>query len=180
MHVVRIRKKTNAKRMNWRIAPPFVEETTSPVQVLEVGLILLTAEEVHVANLKVGPEVACRVSIGPLGVLRANLIIRDPLQHVIFVQVRGIRGHELLGLGPEGLDGLRSVVEVDSEAVGLVVVLHIPEHVVIDVAEELDLGLNTPVVTIVLQRRVFVEHAAVPTAHLVVRHLRGVLDILLL
>lgn len=59
MHVVGVCKETNTKRMNRRIAPTLVEETTSSVQVLEVGLILLTAEEVHVTNLKVGPEVAC-------------------------------------------------------------------------------------------------------------------------
>lgn len=171
MHVVRICKETNTKRMNRRIAPALVEETTSPVQVLEIGLILLAAEEVHVANLKVRPEVACRVSIGRLGVLRADPVIRNPFQHVVLVQVRRIRGHELLGLGPKRLDGLRSVVEIDGEAVGLVVVLHVPEHVVINVAEELDLGLNAPVVPIIRERRVLVEHAAVPTTHLMVRHL---------
>lgn len=166
--------------MNRRIAPTLVEETAGPVQVLEVGLIFLAAEEVHVTDLKVGPEVACRVPVRTLGVLRTDLVIRDPFQHVALAQVRRVRGHELLGLRPKGLDGLRSVVEVDGKAVRFVVVLHIPKHVVIDVAEELDLGLNAPVVPITLQRRVLVEHAAVPTTHLVVRQLRGILNVLLL
>ena len=57
-------------------------------------------------------------------------------------------------------------------------VVHPAEDVVVDVAEEMHFGLDTPIVTNVLERRMFVEHAAVPAAHLVVGYERTVLDLL--
>ena len=77
-------------------------------------------------------------------------------------------GDEFLRLGPQGGYALRRIVKVDGEAVGLVVVLHPAENVVIDFAEEVDFGLDSPVVADVFESGVFVEHAAVPAAHLVV------------
>ena len=89
-----------------------------------------------------------------------------------------MRRHELLGLKPERRDRLGGVVEVDGEAVGFVVVLHIAEDVVIDVAEEMDVGFDAPVVASIEESGMFVEHARVPTAHLVVRIFVGILDVL--
>lgn len=63
---------------------------------------------------------------------------------------------------------MRTVVEVDCEAICLVVVLHEAKDVVVDIAEEVDIGLYTPVVLHVCQSGVFVEHSRVPAAHLVV------------
>ena len=54
---------------------------------------------------------------------------------------------------------------------------HVAENVIVDVAEELDLGLDAPVVFGVRERWVVVEHARVPAAHLVVGFEVGVLDI---
>ena len=79
-----------------------------------------------------------------------------------------MRREEFERLEPEGGYALGGVVEVDVEAVGLVVVGHVAENVIVDVAEELDLGLHTPVVFGVRERWVVVEHARVPAAHLVV------------
>ena len=180
MNIVGISEQTNTKGVDWRITPAFVEEPTSTVQVLEVGLVLVAAEEIHVTNLKVGPEVAGRVTIGNLGVFRTNSVFRNPVQHIVLAQVGGVCGQELLGLGPESADGLRGVVKVDGETVGLVAILHVSEHVVVNIAEELDIGLNAPVVTVVLEGLVLVKHSAVPAAHLVVGDLRRVLDVLFL
>ena len=165
--------------MNGSIAPALVEETSSTIQVLEVVVILLATEEVQVSNLEVGPEMAGRISVGNLVVLRTDHIIRNPIHHVVLAQITRIRGKELLGLGPEGLDGLRRIIQVDSKAVGLVVILHIAEYVIIDTAEEFDLGLNAPIVAILFEGGVLVEHAAVPTAHLVVGDLVGILNVFL-
>ena len=63
---------------------------------------------------------------------------------------------------------MRGVVEVDGEAVGFVVVGHVAEDVVVDVAEEMDFGFDAPVVSCVFEGGVVVEEAAVPAAHLVV------------
>ena len=57
-------------------------------------------------------------------------------------------------------------------------VLHVAEDVVVDVAEEVDLGFDAPVVTGVEEGGMLVEHAAVPAAHLVVGIFVGVLDVL--
>ena len=59
-------------------------------------------------------------------------------------------------------------------------VMHPAEDVVVDVAEEMDFGFDAPVVTDVFEGGVFVEHAAVPAAHLVVGYHGPVLDFLLL
>ena len=56
-------------------------------------------------------------------------------------------------------------------------VLHPTENVVIDVAEELDFGLDAPVVLYVFQGWVVVEEATVPSAHFVVADFVGVLDV---
>ena len=56
-------------------------------------------------------------------------------------------------------------------------VCHVPEDVVVDVTEELDFRLDAPVVLCGCEGWVAVEHAAVPTAHLVVAYFAGVLDV---
>lgn len=56
-------------------------------------------------------------------------------------------------------------------------VLHPTENVVIDVAEELNFGLDAPVVLYVFQGWVVVEEATVPSAHFVVANFVGVLDV---
>lgn len=166
--------------MNGSITPAFVEESTGAIQVLEVRFVLFAAEEVKIADFEVGPEVAGGVSIGALGVLGTGHVIRNPLPHVVVAEVRRIGGEESLSLGPKGRDTLWCVIEVDGETVGLVAILHVSEHIVVDVAEELDIGLNAPVVAVACESRVLVEHAAVPATHLVVGDLGAVLDVLFL
>ena len=73
---------------------------------------------------------------------------------------------------------MRGVVQVDGEAVCFVAVGHVAEHVVVDVAEEVDLGLHAPVIPRVSEGRVMVEKAGVPAAHLVVGDQVPILDVL--
>lgn len=77
---------------------------------------------------------------------------------------------------PKGFDRFGGVVEVDDPAIGLVVILHVAEYVVVDVAEEVDLGFYAPVPADILQGWVMIEEPRVPTAHLVVRSHSGVLN----
>lgn len=77
-------------------------------------------------------------------------------------------GQELGRLGPQGRQGMRVVVQGDGEAVRLVVVLHIAENVVVDIAEEVYLGFDAPVVADILKSGMLVEHATVPATHLMV------------
>ena len=146
---------------------------------LEVRLVLLAAEEVKITDLEVRPEVTSGISVATLGVLRTSDVICKPLPHVVVAEVRRVGGKESLRLRPEGWDTLRRIVEVDGEAVCLVAVFHVAEHIVVDVAEELDVGLNAPVVAVAGESGVLVEHAAVPATHLVVGDLGAVLNVLL-
>ena len=84
------------------------------------------------------------------------------------MQVLRVRRYEFQSLRPQSRNRLGRIVEVDGKTVGLVVIFHIAENVVVDVAEEMDLGLHPPVVAGVGQGWVFVEHAAIPATHLVV------------
>lgn len=146
----------------------------------EVGLVLFAPEEVQVTDFEIGPEVAGGVTVGITGVIRSELVVRQPLHHVILGNVGWVRGNELLGFWPETRDTLRCIEQVDGKAVRDVVVLHVPENIVIDIAEKLDLGLHTPVVAVVAEDRMPVEHSTVPSAHQVIGHLVTILDTLLL
>lgn len=58
-------------------------------------------------------------------------------------------------------------------------VLHVCENVVVDVAEEVHVGLDTPVISGVDDGRVLIEVAAIPATHLVVGLFAHVLNLLL-
>lgn len=154
--------------MNGCIAPSFIEETALPVQVVKVVFVFLAPEKLHVANLKIRPEVTGGVSVCLLRVVRSPRAVCQPLQHVIFRQVLGMCSEEFLGGGPESRNARGSVKEINRETIGQVAVFHVPEHVVVDVAEELNLGFDTPIIAVFLECRVSIEHAAVPAAHLMV------------
>lgn len=90
-----------------------------------------------------------------------------------------MRFDEFEGFGPEGGHGLWGIVEIDREAVGFIVVLHVVEDVVVDVAEKVDFGFYSPVITYVLQSGVVVKETAVPATHLVVGNHVAVLYVML-
>lgn len=147
---------------------------------LEVVLIRLTPPKLHIRNLEITPEMTRRVPLRLDIMLRPPLTIRQPLPRIILHLILRMRSQKLQRLRPQSRQALRRIVQVHGEAVRLVVVLHVAEDVVIDVAEEVDFGLDAPVVADVRQRGVPVEHARVPAAHLVVGDEVAVLDLLLL
>lgn len=168
MNLAGILKETKSNAVYGGVTPALVEKATGAVKVVEVVFVGLTAPEVHVCDLKVAPEVACRVAVRLAVMLRALLLVCEPVERVVGMLVLGVLSQELFSLGPQGRDRLRRIVEVDGEAVSLVVVLHKAEDVVVDVAEEVHLGLHSPIILHVLQGGVFVEETAVPSAHLMV------------
>lgn len=88
--------------------------------------------------------------------------------------------NELCGLGPQGRNRCRRIIKIDRKAVRLVMVRHVSEDVVIYVAEEMNLGLDSPVELHIRKRRMFIEKTAVPSAHLMVRFHAAILNIVLL
>jgi hypothetical protein len=103
---------------------------------VEVILVFLTAPEVHVCDLEVRPEMAGRVAICLVKVIRSAFRICQPFYGVVLVKILWMSGDKFHGFGPEGWEGIWAVVDVDDETVGLVVVFHVAEDIIVDVAEE--------------------------------------------
>lgn len=89
-------------------------------------------------------------------------------------------GEELDSLWPQTRESLGIIVEIDGETICFVVVVHVTEDIIVDLAEEVDVGLDAPVVSGIREGGVLVEEPAIPTAHLVIRSLAGILDTLVL
>jgi hypothetical protein len=164
--------------MHGSIAPTFIEEATGTVQVVKELAVFFAPPEVQIANFEVGPEMARRVPICLLVILRPPLMILQPLACIIWMHIVGMISDEFLSLRPERRHAFWTVIDVDVEPVRFVVVLHPAEHIIVDVAEEVHVGLHAPVVLEVLEGRMFREEPTVPSAHFVVRDLGHVLDFL--
>lgn len=162
--------------------PPLVEESSGSVEVLEIIIISFSPEEIHVADFKITPEMARRISVCFHVMLWSTFAIFEPFPRVFTFTDRffvfRMRGEEFLGFWPERGHGLRGVIEIDDEAVGFVMVCHVAKDIVVDVTEEVDFGFYAPVVFYVLKGWVLVEEARIPTAHLVVGYQVAVLDLL--
>lgn len=156
--------------MHGRIPPPLIEEPPRPIQMVEIILVRATPEKLHVGDLEVAPEMTGRVTVCLFVVLGPALLVFEPGPRAVGCgfQVLRVGLGEAHGFGPEGRHRFGVVVQVDGEAVGFVAVLHVAEDVVVDVAEEMHLGFDAPVIADVFQGRVVVKDAAVPAAHLVV------------
>ena len=179
MDLTLVLKQPQCDTMDRRVPPPFIKETTRSIQVLEIVFIRFGAPKLHVPNLEIAPKMTRAVPVRFYIVFRPPLTIHDPLLRIILVQVFWMCCHEFFGLWPQGRYGLRCIVKVDGEPVGLIVVTHPAKNVVINVAEKVYLWLDTPVVADILKGGVFIEHATIPAAHLMIRHHGTILNLLL-
>lgn len=104
--------------------------------------------------------------------------ICDPRFRIIRVHVPLIAlfREPALRLGPQTRDRSRGVIEIYRKAVGLIMGFHEAEDIVVDIAEEVDIWLDAPVVFQIFEGRVVWEEARVPAAHLVVGDFVCVLD----
>ena len=174
-----ILKQPQRNTMHRRIPPSLIEETTRSIQVLEIVFVGFGTPKFHVRNLEIAPKMTRTVPVRFYIMFRPPLAVHDPLSRIILVQVFWMCCHKLFCLWPQGRYGLRRIVKVDRKPVGLVVVTHPAKNVVVDVAEEVYLWLYAPIVADVLEGRVFVEHATIPAAHLMIRYHGTVLNLLL-
>ena len=170
MNLTLILKQPQRNRMHRRIPPPLIKEPARPIQMVEIILIRLTPPKLHVSDFEIAPEMTRRISIRFFIMFRSALLILQPRSRILGVvfQVFGVGFGETHCFGPQRGDGFGIVVEVDGEAVGFVVVLHVAENIVVNVAEEMHFGFDPPVVAYVFEGRVTVEETAVPATHLVV------------
>ncbi len=132
--------------MHRRITPSLVEEASRAVQMIEVILIRLTPPETHICDLEIGPKMAGRVSVCLLVVIGSPLAVYEPRHRVLRVDIFWMLGNKLCRFWPQCKDRLGCIVEVDCETVCLVVIRHVSKNIVVDVAEEVDFRLHSPVV----------------------------------
>lgn len=172
VNLVLLQHQSCGQRMDGRITPSLVEETTGAIEGLEIVDVGLGSEPVKVTNLKIGPEVAVVVGLA--------VVVADELQRIVLGNVLGERLGEVLGCLPESRDGLDVFVQRKREGVLLVVISHELEGVVVDIAVHLDAGLNAPVPLVVEHQRVAEEEARLVAAHVPVADGVAVDDLLLL
>ena len=107
-------------------------------------------------------------------------IVTEERHGVALGNVLGVVLHELGDAIPKGGDGLEILVKAEHEAVLLVVLVHVTERIVVNVAVELDAGLNTPVVVVVHHERLTEEEAGLETTHVAVADAVTIDDLALL
>lgn len=136
---------------------------------VEVVLISFASPKLHICNFKITPEMTCAIPVRLFVVLWSRLAVGEPLYRIVVVQILWMRGKEFGRLWPEGRYRFWCIIKVYVESISLVVVLHISEDVIVDVAIELHFGFNAPIVSYILQGGMVVEQTTVPATHLMVR-----------
>lgn len=101
-------------------------------------------------------------------VVRLAAVVAEEAQRVVLGDVLGVVLDELLGALPERGDRVNVLVQAQHERVLLLVLGHEAEGVVVHVAEELDAGLDAPVVLVVEHERLVEEEARLEAAHVAV------------
>lgn len=180
MYLTLVFEQAQCNAVHWSITPPLIKEPTRSIQVLKVVFVWFGTPKLHIRDFKIAPKVTRAVAIRFYVVFWPPLTVHDPLSCVVLMQILRVCRYEFLRLRPQRGNRLGGIVEVDGKPVGFVVITHPAEDIVIDIAEKVHFGLHTPVIADVLEGWVLVEHATVPTAHLVVGYHRAILDILFL
>lgn len=158
--------------MNWCISPSFVKESTVFVERGEVVDVGFASEPIQVADFEVGPlemldEIERRMRTYEMAfVVGFSFVITEPVERVVLVEVFGMFLHEFLDTIPECFDGLTIFVETEDEAVFLLVVDHVFEWIVVDIAEEFDAWFNSPVPFVVLHERLLEEETRFEPTHM--------------
>jgi len=99
-------------------------------------------------------------------VVRISAVVAQEAHRVAFGDMFRMCLGEVLHAIPQRRNSLDILVETQDEAVLLPVVAHIPEGVVVDVTEEIDAWLNTPVPFKLIHQGVTEEEARLEPAHM--------------
>ncbi len=97
-------------------------------------------------------------------------IVTKELEEVVGSKMLRVVLHKLLCAIPESGDGLTVLVETQDETVLLLLLDHDAEGVVVNIAEKLDGGLDTPVVFVVKHQWVAEEESRLKATHVTVAH----------
>lgn len=131
--------------MHWRISPSLIKETSCAIQVVEIILISFTPPKTHIGDFEIAPEMAGRVSLRFDIMLWSSGAVRKPIHSIIVGKIFWVFGDEFDRFGPECRYRFGRIVEIYCEAVGFVMVLHVAEYIVVDVAEEMGFRFHAPV-----------------------------------
>lgn len=101
-------------------------------------------------------------------VVGITTVVTKELHRVVGGNVLGVVLDEFLGAFPQGRNGSRVLVQAENEAVLFALLGHQTEGVVVDVAVELDGGLDSPVVFVVHHQWLAEEEARLEAAHVTV------------
>lgn len=123
----------HTQSMYWRISKSFVVEASSSIQPIKVSFIRLAAKEIKVSNLEVREELA-------IVVVSAIVGVKQPVQVGIRMYQLRMRIDERAGARPKRRKGASVVENVHVETVLDVVIAHKAEHVVVNIAEEMNLA----------------------------------------
>lgn len=178
MDIVLVFKQSQSNRVNRSITPTLIKESTGTIEMIKVVLVGLASPEFQIGNFEIRPEMTGGVSICNCVLFWPQRAVYQPIHRIILVNIFRVSCEELLGLRPQSRNALGCIKQVDCEAVGFVMVIHISEDIVVDVTKEVNLRFNPPVVTGVRQSGVFVEYATVPPTHLMIRHHFAILNAL--
>ena len=182
MYPITIFKEAETYRMNRGITPALVEKPARSIKMLKVLRIGFAAPESEVSNFKVRPKMARAVPMRLFMPLRPMLRISKPFSSIVWVDEFAVLeiGQKLLDRRPQACDGFRRVVEIDCKAVCLVVILHESKDIVINVTEEVNLGLDAPIILHIFESWVMSEECRIPATHLSVADPVRILDVLFL
>lgn len=123
----------DAEGVDRGVSKALVIEATASVEPIEILLVGLAAEEVEVADLEVGEELA-------VVVITVVARVEQPVKVGFRMDELWVSVDEGACAGPQGRKGTGVIEDVHVEAVFHVVVPHETKNVVVDVAEEVNLS----------------------------------------
>lgn len=101
-------------------------------------------------------------------VIRLATIVRKEPKRVVLDDMLRVVLHKLLDAIPQSGNGLDVLVQAKNKAVLLALLVHQAEGVVVNITEQLDAWLHTPVVVVVHHKRLAEEEARLETTHMTV------------
>lgn len=101
-------------------------------------------------------------------VVLLSAVVTQEAHRVTLRDVLRVILHELLGRVPKSRNGFQVLVQTQDEAVLLLVVGHVLERVIVDIAEQLNARLNSPVPLVVQHRLLAEEEPRFKSAHVTI------------
>jgi hypothetical protein len=172
VNLVLVQQQACSDGMHGCIPPAFIEKATIVIKGVEVVGVGWATEPIEITDFKVRPLVF--VSIGnKIGepayevamIVRVTAIITQEGHGIVLCDVLGMLFHEFFHAIPERRNRLDVLVQTQHETVLLLVLGHVAERIVVDIAKHLDARLDAPIPFVAVHDRMLEEKARLITAH---------------